>query len=169
MNPMPDGPSGPTLPLPNRRKLDGSGLRLGGVPGLPDLEDFPTELATRPEDAFPNRKEEARRVLKRLETIVTEHVRAAERMGVTRDRLSFKTVVDWLRDHAKGGTPELPSSGDPVLDYLHQGLIDDLLLEPGNVLLATPTGPDSIRYDAMDAAFWRECLDLLETSLSEST
>ena len=38
-------------------------------------------------------------------------------------------------------------------------------MEPSNVLFTTRTGPDSIRYDAMEPDFWIECLDLMERTL----
>ncbi|WP_234047454.1 hypothetical protein [Luteolibacter pohnpeiensis] len=106
--------------------------------------------------------------MKRLNRIAADHLQSAARMGVKPEDLSFQLVIDWLRQHAEGKNPTLRSCGDEILDYLHQALIDDLLLEPANILLATRTGRDSIRYDAMDPAFWLECLDLFETALSES-
>jgi alpha-galactosidase len=41
-------------------------------------------------------------------------------------------------------------------------LFEELVEEPSNILFTTTTGPETTRYDAMDATFWLECLDLME-------
>jgi len=41
--------------------------------------------------------------------------------------------------------------------------------EPSNILYLVQTGPDTTRYDAMDSAFWIECLDLLQKQYSSNS
>ena len=51
---------------------------------------------------------------------------------------------------------------DEIHGYCLNRLFDELVEEPSNILFTTKTGPDTMRYDAMNAAFWIECLDLME-------
>jgi hypothetical protein len=77
--------------------------------------------------------------------------------------LSIVTAA--LRDHAKGGRGELELEDcDEILSHCLTRLYEELVEEPSNILFTTATGPDSIKYDAMDPTFWIECLDLLESS-----
>ena len=55
---------------------------------------------------------------------------------------------------------------DEIHGYCLNRLFDELVEEPSNILFTTKTGPDTIRYDAMNASFWIECLDLMEASFS---
>ena len=72
-------------------------------------------------------------------------------------------VISALRDHARGGKGSpVPGSRDEIHGYCLNRLFDEFVEEPSNILFTTKTGPDTTRYDAMNAAFWIECLDLME-------
>lgn len=122
-----------------------------------------------PPRKIPDRKTEAARVLKRLLVVAGDHARAAEALGIELRPDDVRAVIGALRDHARGG-PGLPVPG--ARDGIHAHVLDrffeELVEEPSNILFTTRTGPDSIRYDAMDAGFWIECLDLLERTLCPS-
>lgn len=124
------------------------------------------EEAPRPPQAIEHRGEEAARVLRRLMAIAGDHARSAKALGVELQPDDLRAVVSSLRDHARGG-PGLPVPG--ARDGIHAHVLDrffqELVEEPSNILFTTRTGPDSIRYDAMEPAFWIECLDLLERTL----
>lgn len=142
-------------------------LNLGGVPSLPDLgEILGDRTGAKPTLSRKERGIEARRVVKRMMAIVSDYLESASRLDRKWGAGDFHVVTQWLRSHAASEEPDFTGSGDEIRDYLRRALFDELVLEPGNVLLATPTGPESIRYDAMDADFWRECIDLFESQLS---
>lgn len=109
-----------------------------------------------------DRKLEAKRVVDRLTNIVAEHQRASQPLGASIESSELKIVTTALRDHALGGSGELTLEGcDEILSHCLTRLFEELVEEPSNILYATPTGPDSNRYDAMDISFWIDCLDLL--------
>ena len=60
------------------------------------------------------------------------------------------------------GPDQVGGARDEIHGYCLNRLFDELVEEPSNILFTTKTGPDSIRYDAMNAKFWLECLDLME-------
>ena len=110
-----------------------------------------------------DRKLEANRVLKRLLGIVEEHYRASLGLGITLGSPEIRVVTAALRDHAKGGSGALELEGcDEILSHCLTRLFEELVEEPSNIFYSTVTGPDTIRYDAMDSNFWIECLDLLD-------
>ena len=112
-----------------------------------------------------DRRLEATRVLKRLLAIVAEHRRASLGLGVVLGGREIRVVTVALRDHAKGGSGALQLEGcDEILAHCLTRLYEELVEEPSNIFYSTVTGPDTIRYDAMDSQFWVECLDLLENT-----
>lgn len=126
----------------------------------PDLPDSPKQRAPiRHEE----RVAEIARIIPRLLALVEEHRRAAACMNVILDRGDFSIVIEALREHARKGDPQ-PAGGarDEVHSYVLTRLFEELSEEPSNILFTTRTSPDSTRYDAMDAAFWIECLNELE-------
>jgi len=124
-------------------------------------EEEPTPPADKPE--IVDRTAEAKRVVKRISTIIDEHRRASILLEVELGATELGIVIAALRDHAKGGPGTLELSGlDEIKSYCLQRLFEELVEEPSNILYVTTTGPDSTRYDAMDSSFWIECLDLLE-------
>lgn len=129
------------------------------------VEDEPEE-APRPPQAFRERGAEAARVLKRLMVIAGDHARSAKALGIELQPDDLRAVIGALRDHASGGRGlPVPGARDEVHAHVLDRFFEELVEEPSNILFTTPTGPDSIRYDAMDPGFWLECLDLLERTL----
>ncbi len=119
----------------------------------------------KPSQGIEQLKEEALHVVGRLETILLEHRQAAMHMKVDLDKEAVMVVISALRDHAKGGQGEIRTySDDEILTYCLQRLFDELVEEPSNILYTTKTGKNKVRYDAMEAQFWIECLNLLEES-----
>jgi len=110
-----------------------------------------------------DRKLEAQRVVKRLTTILDEHRSASRQLDVKIDASQLGIVIAALRDHARGGAGKLVLDGcDEIVSHCLNRLFEELVEEPSNILFTTATGPDTMRYDAMDPTFWIECLDLLE-------
>ena len=79
-----------------------------------------------------------------------------------KDLLMFWTP---FKLHAKGGSR---GSRDEIHAYCLDRLFEELVEEPSNILFTTKTGPDTMRYDAMNAEFWIECLDLMEATFGSS-
>ncbi|MEM7144899.1 MAG: hypothetical protein AAF591_07165 [Verrucomicrobiota bacterium] len=116
-----------------------------------------------------DRKAEAKRIVKRLAAIVEDHRQAALPLKIELGGKDLSLVLDSLREHAKGGagTP-VAGARDEIHGYCLNRLFDELVEEPSNILFTTKTGPKTIRYDAMNAAFWIECLDLMEATYCSS-
>ena len=114
-----------------------------------------------------DRKNEARRVVRRLSNIVVEHHESSLALGVSLGASEIYIVTTALRDHAQGGPGTLALDGcDEILSHCLTRLYEELVEEPSNILYLTPTSPDTIRYDAMNPSFWIECLDLLEQNIT---
>jgi len=114
-----------------------------------------------------NRKAEAKRVVKRISSLIVEHCDASLSLGVELGADELRIVIDSLRDHAKGGSGVLDlSDRDEIASHCLKRLFEELVEEPSNILYTTSTGPGSTRYDAMDSSFWIECLDLLQTNIT---
>ena len=135
------------------------------------LFEMGSEIPSNPEveQEIQDRKGEAKRVVKRLTTIFEDHKDAAKPLKIKLSSEDLRLVLKALRDHAKGGSGS-PVSGsrDEIHGYCLNRLFDELVEEPSNILFTTRTGPDTLRYDAMNASFWIECLDLMETTLCNS-
>ena len=129
------------------------------------LFEMGTEVPFLPEadQDIADRNGEAKRVVKRLAAIVEDHRQAAIPLNIELGASDLSSVLGALRDHAQGrpGTP-VGDARDEIHGYCLNRLFDELVEEPSNILFTTKTGPDSIRYDAMNAKFWLECLDLME-------
>jgi hypothetical protein len=110
---------------------------------------------------------EARRVVKRLIAIIREHRASARRVGSPLDDEALGLVVRALRVESLGGDYRpLLQHDDPVTAWLWDSLFQELLEEPGNILFTTRVDDEMVRYEAMEAAFWRECLELLEREVA---
>ena len=135
------------------------------------LFEMGSEIPSNPEvdQEIQDRKGEAEKVVKRLITIFEDHKDAAIPLKIKLSSQDLRLVLKALRDHAKGGSGS-PVSGsrDEIHGYCLNRLFDELVEEPSNILFTTRTGPDTMRYDAMNASFWIECLDLMETTLCNS-
>lgn len=131
------------------------------------LFEMGTEIPSQPEieQDIGDRKGEARRIVKRLAAIVEDHRQAAIPLGVELGGRELFFVLAALRKHAQGlqGSP-VEGARDEIHGYCLNRLFDELVEEPSNILFTTKTGPDSVRYDAMNAPFWIECLDLMEAT-----
>lgn len=126
-------------------------------PNAPVIPEDKPEIANRPA--------EAKRVLKRIAAIIEDHRRACVPLKVELGIDELRVVINALRDHAKGGSGALKIDGsDEIKNYCLTRLFEELVEEPSNILYTTSTGPDTIRYDAMESVFWLECLDLLEAN-----
>lgn len=134
---------------------------LNGILPIPEvrLEAPPEEK----EQSIGDRKEEAKRIVKRLAAIVDDHRQAAVPLEIELGGEDLRAVIGALREHAKGGvgTP-VRGARDEIHGYCLNRLFEELVEEPSNILFTTKTGADTIRYDAMNAGFWLECLNLME-------
>ena len=112
-----------------------------------------------------DRKAEAKRIVKRLAAIVEEHRQAAQPLNIELGSEDLGSVIGALREHSSGkqGKP-VSGSRDEIHAYCLDRLFDELVEEPSNILFTTQTGSKTIRYDAMSADFWIECLDLMEAT-----
>ena len=129
------------------------------------LFEMGSELPQNPEveQDIQDRKGEAKRVTKRLAFIFEEQKDAALPLKINLGGEDLQLVISALRDHARGGVGSpVPGSRDEIHGYCLNRLFDELVEEPSNILFTTKTGPDTMRYDAMNATFWIECLDLME-------
>ena len=106
---------------------------------------------------------EAKRIVKRLAAIVEDHRQAAIPLEIDLNSEDLSAVIAALKEHARGkeGTP-VPGARDEIHGYCLNRLFEELVEEPSNILFTTQKGAETIRYDAMNAAFWIECLDLFE-------
>jgi len=131
-----------------------------GLPeiGLPDLT--PIEV---PEIEDP--RGEKTRITRRLLALLGQHEISAEKVGTKLTPEDFKAVFHALREHARKGIEPAFEARDEIHQYLLDSMFAELVEEPSNILYTTPTGPDTIRYDAMKPEFWCECLDFLEDKL----
>ena len=112
-----------------------------------------------------DRKGEAKRVVKRLFAIFEDHKDAALPLKIKLGSADLRLVINALREHARGGEGSpVPGSREEIHGYCLNLLFDELVEEPSNILFTTKTGPDTMRYDAMNAEFWIECLDLMEAT-----
>lgn len=112
-----------------------------------------------------DRKGEAKRIVKRLAAIVEDHRQSAIPLKIDLGAKDLAAVLHSLRDHAKGGTgTPVAGARDEIHGYCLNRLFEELVEEPSNILFTTNTGPDTIRYDALNAEFWIECLDLMEST-----
>ncbi len=135
------------------------------------LFEMGSELPQNPEveQEIQDRKGEAKRVVKRLAAIFEDHKDAAYPLKIKLGSADLRLVIKALRNHARGGEGfSVSGFRDEIHGYCLNRLFDELVEEPSNILFTTKTGPDTMRYDAMNASFWLECLDLMETTLCNS-
>ncbi len=158
---MSDSQSAPRFPL---RPLSGSGIRpmsLGGMPPLPEVEPV------KPPQEIEDRKGEAKRIVKRLLAIIADHHSSAFHIGVALDQALLLQVVSALEAETRNEDPApFLRHEDEIRAYLMQALYEELLEEPSNILFTTQVNPDVVRYEAMEAGFWRECLAELRNQLA---
>ena len=134
------------------------------LPEIPSLFEMGTENPdpVEEEQKMDNPKE-ARRIVERLAAIVEDHKRAAKQLEIDLSTDDLSLVVSSLKQHAKGGQGT-PVSGarNEIHGYCLNRLFEELVEEPSNILFTTQKANDTVKYDAMNASFWLECLDLFE-------
>jgi len=125
--------------------------------------DFSKLARRNPPQGIEDRGAERERVVRRLLAIVREHRASARRVGSPLGRETLQTIIEALRLESFGGDPRpLLRHRDPVAAWLRESLFQELLEEPSNVLFTTRLDDETVRYEAMETAFWRECLEALE-------
>ncbi len=135
-------------------------LAVGGMPLLPEIS--PSRTPQEIED----RKGEAKRIVKRLLAIIADHHSSADHIGVALDQALLLKVVSALEAETRDEDPTpLLHDDDEVAAYLMRALYEELLEEPSNILFTTQVNPDTVRYEAMEVGFWRECLAELKRQL----
>lgn len=154
----------PALPagrvLVSESGSDGQVVPQVGFPPLPQVE------SVKPPQEIEDRKGEARRIVKRLLTIIEEHRVSALRMGFTLDVPALDTVIRALEAETRNEDPLLIlADADEVRSYILTSLYEDLLAEPSNILFTTHIAKDVVRYEAMEVAFWKECVAALRREL----
>lgn len=132
------------------------------------------------EDLFPdappgkleieNAPAEVRRVVKRLKIMLVSHFESASRLGIVPGADDVRSVMHALIAEADGLNPashlECP---DEIRHYFRRTIFDELVGEPSNVLYTTQINPEVVRYEAMPAEFWKQCIQtLLEELNAES-
>ena len=135
------------------------------------LFEMGSELPPTPEvnQEIDDRKGEAKRGVKRLYAIFEEHREAAIPLEIELGFKDLSLVIEALREHARAGTnTTFTGSRDEIHGYCLKRLFDEFVEEPSNILFTTKTGPKTIRYDAMSADFWIECLDVMEATFCSS-
>lgn len=131
------------------------------------LFEMGSEIPSNPEveQEIQDRQGEAKRVVKRLYAIFEDHKDAALPLKIKLVSDDLRLIINALREHARGGEGSpVPGSREEIHGYCLNRLFDELVEEPSNILFTTKTGPDTMRYDAMNAEFWIECLDLMEAT-----
>ncbi len=153
-------------PVPQRQNFrldtlpDKIPVSAGGMPLLPEI------APSRTPQEIEDRKGEAKRIVKRLLAIIADHHSSADHIGMALDQVLLLKVISALEaeTHDEDPTPLLHDD-DEVLAYLMRALYEELLEEPSNILFTTQVNPDTVRYEAMEVGFWRECLAELKWQL----
>jgi hypothetical protein len=142
---------------------------ISGLPPLPRrrlVSEAGEGADEKPRQEIEDRKGEAGRVVKRLLAIIEDHRQAAVRLGVEMDAALLEGVVLALEAEVRREDPQVHlQMGNEVRSYLAKALYEELLEEPSNILFTTHVGPDVVRYEAMDAGFWGECVGELRRVL----
>jgi len=133
---------------------------IGGMPLLPEI------TPSRTPQEIEDRKGEAKRIVKRLLAIIADHHSSADHIGMALDQVLLLKVVSALEAETREEDPSpLLHDDDEVLAYLMRALYEELLEEPSNILFTTQVNPETVRYEAMEVGFWRECLAELKRQL----
>jgi len=104
------------------------------LPEVPSLFEMGTESAAPIEEQQKmDNPKEATRIVERLNAIVQDHKRGSKQINIDLGVDDVRSVVGALK-----------------------------VEEPSNILFTTQKGHDSVKYDAMTASFWLECLELFE-------
>lgn len=135
-------------------------LSLHGIPPLPEVE------LPKPPQEIEDRKGEVRRITKRLLAIIEDHRVSALRMSIQLDAASLQQVILALEAESRSEDPAvILTDADEIRCYVLTSLYEDLLAEPSNILHTTHIAEDVVRYEAMEVAFWQECIAALRLKL----
>lgn len=144
------------------------------IPPLPLRRLLISEAGTAPEPTKPpqeieDRKGETKRIVNRLMAIIEDHRTSALRLGIRLDAVLLEIVLRALEAETRREDPApILAQGDEIRTYAATALYEELLEEPSNILFTTQVNPDVIRYEAMEAAFWVECLAALRQKIIPS-
>ena len=115
---------------------------------------------------IPNPAAEARRVAKRLRSLLVTHLESARRMHVAFGPDDIRSVIDALLAEAERMDPApILECPEELRHYLRRTMFDELAGEPSNILYTTRVREDVVRYEAMPAEFWKTCLKTLRDQL----
>ena len=135
-------------------------LSLGGISPLPELE------SARAPQEIEDRKGETRRIVSRLLAIIEEHRIAALRLSIKLDAKALEILLRALEAETRSEDPTpILAGGGELGSYILTALYQELLDEPSNILHTTHIAKNVVRYEAMEAAFWKECLAALRKKL----
>jgi len=117
-----------------------------------------------------NQPAELRRVVKRLRTLFAPHFESAGRMGITLGPDDLRAVIDGLLAEADGLNPASHlACPEELRQYLRFAMFDELVGEPSNILYTTQVNSETVRYEAMPADFWKQCLSALRVQLDSAS
>lgn len=152
--------------LPKRRVLIDD-FTASGLPVSPDtVLSLPALESSKPPQNIEDRKGETRRIVKRLLAIIEDHRISALRMGFRLDIPALDIVIRALEAETRNENPgDLLTDSDEIRSYVLTSLYEELLAEPSNILHTTHIAADVIRYEAMEVAFWKECVAALRLKL----
>ncbi len=113
-----------------------------------------------------NASAEIRRMVKRLRVLLVPHFESASRLGVILGPDDLRAVIDGLLAEADGLSPDSHlHCPEELRSYLRRTMFDELLAEPSNTLYTTQINEEVVRYEAMPADFWKDCLRALRAKL----
>ena len=120
------------------------------------------EVTKRPDS---NQAAEIGRIVRRLESIVTNHLEGARRIGHPLTLEQVIAIIDALRAEAEGQQRPVAFSNGEVAFYLMDGLYEELLAEPSNIFSSTQVAEGVVRFEPLQREFWLECLQALRHRL----
>jgi hypothetical protein len=155
------------LPVPAKSRTlisENSGSIFPFAPGY--ISPLPELKLPRSPQEIGDRKREMRPIIKRLSAMIEEHRASALRMDSILDAEMLDRVLHALEAEARDEDPAaILADPNVIRAYLLESLYEDLLAEPSNILFTTKVSEDVVRYEAMDAAFWQECVAALRQKL----
>jgi hypothetical protein len=124
------------------------------------VSPLPELAPVKPPQEIEDRKGELRRIVKRLLAIIEEHRVSALRLEIALDATAIDTVLRALEAETRREDPGpiLQEGGNEIRTYVLTSLYEELLEEPSNILHTTHIAEGVVRYEAMEAAFWQECV-----------
>jgi hypothetical protein len=155
------------LPQPEKRRLLFSEGAISDIPlSLHGISPLPEVELPKPPQEIEDRKGEVRRITKRLLAIIEDHRVSALRMSIQLDVAALHQVILALEAETRREDPVgILADPDEIRNYVLTSLYEELLAEPSNILHTTHIAEDVVRYEAMEVAFWQECIAALRQKL----